>query len=224
MVDEYKAGSGFLKSIIDQFNNESKLTERQKRIIDAAVEVFAAKGYDGASTAEIAQKARVAEGTVFKHFKTKKDLLLRVVSPFFIKFAAPYILKPVKEILTTEDLPLEEILRRIAMDRVSLVESNWGEVRILVQETLRVPELREAMITNIAMGIRGIGEELLRKKMAAGEIREIDPFLVLRAYVGIIVVYVVSKHAFKEESVSWNDEEEIAKLADLIMNGLKPRP
>jgi hypothetical protein len=64
---------------------------------------------------------------------------------------------------------------------------------------------------------------LFSKRMAAGEIREVEPFIVIRALVGMFVFYVASKHAFKEESAPWNDNEEIAKLVDLMMNGLKPR-
>jgi AcrR family transcriptional regulator len=48
------------------------LTNTQKKIIDAAIKVFSEKGFEGATTSEIAQEAGVAEGTIFRHFSTKK--------------------------------------------------------------------------------------------------------------------------------------------------------
>lgn len=53
-------------------NKEPKLTKKQIAILEAATDLFAEKGYAGTSTSEIANKAEVAEGTIFKHFKSKK--------------------------------------------------------------------------------------------------------------------------------------------------------
>lgn len=76
---------------IHELNNidDGKMTQKQFKIIEAAIEVFAEKGYAGSSTSEIAQKAGVAEGTIFRHYKTKKDLLLSIVSPMMSKLIAP---------------------------------------------------------------------------------------------------------------------------------------
>ncbi len=49
---------------------------RKESILHAARSLFAEKGFDGTSTAEIAERAGVAHGTVFHHFKTKENLLL----------------------------------------------------------------------------------------------------------------------------------------------------
>lgn len=50
--------------------------EEQKRqqLLSAALEVFVAKGYRGASTAEISQRAGAATGSLFYHFKSKEKL------------------------------------------------------------------------------------------------------------------------------------------------------
>src|SRR2546430_14965059 len=53
-----------------------------------AAEVFAEGGLEGATTAEIAQRAGVAEGTIFKRFRTKRDLLLAVVGPYLMEIGA----------------------------------------------------------------------------------------------------------------------------------------
>jgi TetR/AcrR family fatty acid metabolism transcriptional regulator len=50
--------------------------DKRQRILDAAVKVFAKKGYHGAKVAEIAKKAGVADGTIYLYFRNKEDILV----------------------------------------------------------------------------------------------------------------------------------------------------
>jgi TetR/AcrR family fatty acid metabolism transcriptional regulator len=54
---------------------EQKIDKRS-RILDAAVRVFAGRGFFNATVAEIARAAGVADGTIYLYFKSKDDLLL----------------------------------------------------------------------------------------------------------------------------------------------------
>src|SRR6516225_5792547 len=49
---------------------------KRERILDAAVHVFAEKGFYGAKVSEIAREAGVADGTIYLYFKSKDDLLI----------------------------------------------------------------------------------------------------------------------------------------------------
>lgn len=52
---------------------------KKEAIVEAAIKLFAEKSFQGASTAELAAVTRVAEGTIFYHFKTKEDLLVHAL-------------------------------------------------------------------------------------------------------------------------------------------------
>src|SRR5579862_6230760 len=52
--------------------------ERREEILDAAVDVFAERGFHGASTEEIARGAGISQPYVFRLFGTKKDLFIAV--------------------------------------------------------------------------------------------------------------------------------------------------
>lgn len=56
----------------------SKSTDKHPRILDAAVKVFARKGFFQSKVAEIAQEAGVADGTIYLYFKNKDDLLISI--------------------------------------------------------------------------------------------------------------------------------------------------
>ncbi|WP_052488047.1 TetR/AcrR family transcriptional regulator [Gordoniibacillus kamchatkensis] len=92
----------WVEELLELFDGEDKVTEKQIRILQAAVETFSEKGYASASTSEIAKKAGVAEGTIFRHFKTKNDLLLSIVTPMISKIIAPLMMKDFLKVLHTE--------------------------------------------------------------------------------------------------------------------------
>jgi AcrR family transcriptional regulator len=50
--------------------------KRHQEILDAAIRIFNAKGYNGATTLEIAREAGVSEPTMYKHFENKKSMFL----------------------------------------------------------------------------------------------------------------------------------------------------
>jgi AcrR family transcriptional regulator len=52
--------------------------ERREEILEAALDVFAERGYHGASTEEIARRAGISQPYVFRLFGTKKDLFIAV--------------------------------------------------------------------------------------------------------------------------------------------------
>ena len=55
------------------------MTAKRNAIIDAATRLFAERGYHASPVAEIARRAGVSEGAIFRHFKTKQDLLLEIM-------------------------------------------------------------------------------------------------------------------------------------------------
>ena len=52
-------------------------------LIDAAAEVFAERGYDGAGVAEIARRAGVTTGAIYSRYSGKSELLLEALNRSF---------------------------------------------------------------------------------------------------------------------------------------------
>lgn len=64
--------------------------ERVEHILLAARDVFCEKGYEQAAVAEIAARIGVVEGTIFKYFPTKRELLLRVLENWYEEMFGDY--------------------------------------------------------------------------------------------------------------------------------------
>ena len=58
---------------------ERKKAERRERIFNAAIEVFAEKGFRNATIKDIAEVADVGEGTIYSYFDSKDDLLMAIL-------------------------------------------------------------------------------------------------------------------------------------------------
>lgn len=61
------------------------MTEKQEKIVQAALQLFAQEGYHATSTSKVAKLANVSEGLIFRHFKNKEGLLTAVLNEGEIK-------------------------------------------------------------------------------------------------------------------------------------------
>jgi AcrR family transcriptional regulator len=61
---------------------ERKKEQRRQRIADTARRLFAERGFEGVTVAEVAREANVSEGTVFNYFPTKEDLFYSGMETF----------------------------------------------------------------------------------------------------------------------------------------------
>lgn len=59
-------------------NSNDKKTEKYEKILDAAVKVFAKKGFYQSRVSDIAREAGVADGTIYLYFKNKDDILISI--------------------------------------------------------------------------------------------------------------------------------------------------
>jgi len=196
-------------------------TEKQRRILQAAVDVFAEKGFAGTPTAEIAKRAGVAEGTIFKHYKTKKDLLLGVVAPLFAKLIVPRVIAPVREILRAPWGSLEDLLRALARERVAFVREHQRTVRIVVQEISFHPELRDLFARTIAPLVHDDAVALIRRLQAEGRVRAGDPLSIIRLVVGTLLTFAATRFVIFPDR-DWDDDAEVELMVAVLAAGLAP--
>jgi len=191
-------------------------TDRQHRILQAATEVFAERGFEGAATAEIAQRAEVSEGTMFKRFRTKKDLLLAVTGPYLLEIGAPDLVPVLESALADENGALERLLRAIIRDRIEFARNHPAAIRILVQEAPFHPEILDSL--------SGIGSRMLALIERFQRTGEIDPELRPTTVARLIFAAIVS-HLLARVFVRLHDDDEprsIDETVQVLVRGLAP--
>jgi AcrR family transcriptional regulator len=200
---------------------QKKMTEKQRNILEAAIHLFAEKGYNGTTTNEIAKLAGVAEATIFKHYRTKKGLLLQLVIPVISKFASPFILNTLVEILEQEKA-IEEILQDLIKDRTKLIENNWKIIRIVIVEGLFHTDLRQALQDHVAKHVVDTVCQKVDHLKAIGKIRNDLPSRVLiRGIMSPLFGYLLAKNVVPDVLSVGNEEEELKWTVELMLNGIK---
>jgi TetR/AcrR family transcriptional regulator, fatty acid metabolism regulator protein len=104
--------------------------DKRKRILEAAVKVFARKGYFAARVSEIAKKAGVADGTIYLYFRGKEDILVKL----FDEGMAAHVAS-VREVVTTVKRAPER-LRAIAERHLRSLGEN-RDLAVVFQVELR---------------------------------------------------------------------------------------
>ncbi|MCM3651457.1 TetR/AcrR family transcriptional regulator [Metabacillus litoralis] len=209
------------KLIDELFNLEEGLTDKQKKIVAAAIESFAAKGYAATSTSEIAKKAGVAEGTIFRHYKTKKELLLAILAPMMAKLIAPFVINDFNKVLNHDFECFEDFLRAMIENRTKFIIKNMQLFRILIQEIPFQPELREQFKEHIAKKIVERFRIIVEHYQAKGQLIEMPPYSVIRLTVSTVFGFVIARYLLLPEA-EWDDEAEIERTVQFIMHGLSP--
>ncbi len=85
--------------------------EKKQRILSVALEEFASRGFSGANTNDIARKAGISIGSLYKYFRTKEDFFLTVVSSGIRQLES--ILKGIMESGGALEDQIESLLRTI---------------------------------------------------------------------------------------------------------------
>ncbi|KMN43373.1 TetR/AcrR family transcriptional regulator [Bacillus paramycoides] len=203
--------------------NTDKRNERQMRILEAAVDMFGEKGYAATSTNEIAKRAGVAEGTIFRYYKTKKDLLLAVVMPTLTKFAAPFFVQAfAKEIFKTNYESYEGLLRVVIKNRFEFAKKHFPMIKILIQEVPFQPELKSEIQQLVETELLSHFKKLIVKFQEDGKIIEIPPSSVLRLTLSAVLGLLLTRFLLLPEE-KWDDEVEIENTIQFILYGLIPR-
>ena len=67
-------------------NREQLRGERRRQIVEAALAVFAEKGFNAANVSDVAARAGVSQGTIYWYFDSKEELLTQALRSFFDDF------------------------------------------------------------------------------------------------------------------------------------------
>lgn len=209
------------KFLFDEKFSEEDITKRQWRIINAAIKIFAEKGFEGARTSEIAKEADVAEGTIFRYYKTKKDILMGLILPLIVKFFRPLMLQSAEKILENrENRPVQEVLQALFLDRLDLIEHNLPLIKTVLIESSYHPELLNVVQNEIGARVIPFVSAFIENNIKSGNFREMDPLIITRTIMSLLIGNIVISNVFPATFKTGSNEEEIKKIIDIFLHGV----
>lgn len=222
-IDMQDPVEGWVAELLKQGDSNEKMTEKQSRILRAAIDIFAEKGFNGGSTSEIAQKAGVAEGTIFRHYKTKKDLLLSIVAPVMSKLIAPFVLRDLSRVFDVRYDSVDQFLRAVIMNRLDFLTRNIDIVKIMIQEIPFHPDLQEQFKKIIVAWMIERAKPIVEDFQARGLIRPMPPEQAIRLAASSLIGYVMTRMLYGlQAGDAWDDEAEREETIRFIVRGLMP--
>ena len=188
--------------------------EKRKLILDAAIRVFADRGYHGARVGDIAEHAGVAHGLLYHYFASKDDVLRAIFTENWGELIARF------RAVEASDSPADEKLEGVAKILLRTWRNNPALVTVMVREVARshqlsdrVDEVREAF---------AIVQRVIEEGQAAGAFRrDLDARLASWLFYGgleeVLTGWVLGQLPDSEENVTQAERTAVA----LALGGLR---
>jgi TetR/AcrR family fatty acid metabolism transcriptional regulator len=190
------------------------LEDKRRQLLDAAVRVFARKGFHGSRVGDIAEEAGVAHGLLYHYFKSKDQVLEAVFHENWSILIARI------ESVEETDEPAADQIRHIA----AIVLRTWlhlpDVVRVVIQEFGRSPELAER-VGELTLPIDAL-QRVISRGIERGEFRQdVDPAFAATVVYGsideLLTAWVLGRLPSDEEAVGRAEQT----LVEVILLGLQ---
>jgi AcrR family transcriptional regulator len=194
--------------------NHKTGADTRTRIMEAALHLFARKGYDATTTKDLANAANVAEGTLFRYFINKKAILIEVATAGWV------------EILTDLLTELSEMgsykaVAQVMRHRMLKMKENGDLMRVCFIEAQFHPELCDRIQSEVIEKMTDVAEAFFETAMERGIYRQINPKIVAQVFLGMFAIAGFSDFTIIAPGASLKARQEMAEgIADIFLNGV----
>jgi TetR/AcrR family fatty acid metabolism transcriptional regulator len=189
--------------------------DKRRLLLDAAVRVFARKGYHAARVGDIAEEAGVAYGLLYHYFSSKEEVLRSVFRETWRALIAT-----IESVEQAGDPPREQ-LRKVAEILLRSWRRDPDLVRVLVLEVTR-SQLLAGEMDEIVASFAAI-QEIVERGQADGTIRsDLDPRLASYVFYGaideLLTGWVLGRLPDSEDDVAQAERT----VVEIVAGGLAP--
>jgi len=187
--------------------------EKYQRILDAAVAVFAEKGFFVSRVSDIADRADVADGTVYLYFKNKDEILASAINTAFDGF-----MSRARTELDRIESPSER-LRRLAYLHLQALGSNRNMAVVFQMELRQSTRFLSEFSHEHLVEYFNLVRQAIRDGKANGEFRpDMPEKIAANCFFGAIDEMVTSWVLSEKD---YPLEQAAAPLLEIVMNGMK---
>jgi TetR/AcrR family fatty acid metabolism transcriptional regulator len=188
--------------------------DKRRKILEAAISVFAKKGYFTARITDIARSAGVADGTIYLYFNNKEDIIASV----FAQVIEAHMVRAKEEIASVRT-PREKLLA-IARHQLTAL-SERRDVAILLQTELRQATLMSRISAKELRAYFDLLSAVIEDGQKQGVFRrDVPRSLVVRSFFGALDELVTS---WILSPTHYNLVDLAEPVTDLFLGGLAPR-
>ncbi len=184
------------------------------RLIEAATQVFATEGLQGATTREIARVAGVNEVTLFRHF-TSKEQLLEAVIENTLALQTEALAHPDE---WTQDLRIDLI--HYAQLYNKMLEAQEDLIRTIIGEAKRHPEAARRVMQDAARSLKAKLVGYLRHRQTRGTVRsDLDLVSSIDMFTGMLLAGMLRRSAALTP-LSYSSDDYIENSVEIFVRGI----
>lgn len=193
--------------------------ERRKQIMEAALDLFAEKGFRGTRTKEIAEKVGISETLIFQHFLTKEELYQSVIAAAF----GDHPIEPeVKDKVEARDD--RGVFSDIARHFIKHLGRDPRIIRLALYRTLEEPNFK-AIANSRDKARPGLYTVLcgyIQKRIEEGAFKPTDARVVGQLFLEALLMHVINKELkIMGAQLLVADEEAVENLVGIFISGLE---
>ena len=192
---------------------------RPGEIIDAAVALFAERGYGATRLEDVARRAGVAKGTLFVYFPTK-EALFRAVARSILSTN----LNGIAHVATDPERSFSELIPTLLAQAAANGEGQPPVImRLLIAESRTFPDLARVWHDEVVSKVLALVTGAIERAQARGEVRAGDPRLHAFSILGPMLAGMLYRQIFAGIDETPPDLRALAALhGETLVNKLKP--
>jgi TetR/AcrR family fatty acid metabolism transcriptional regulator len=160
---------------------QARTEDKHKRILQAAIKVFAQNGFYNSKVSEIAKEAGVADGTIYLYFKNKDDILISLFEEEMER-----IIQSMKHEIEKGKDPFEK-LKRFAFVQLNSKRENPDLAAIMEVELRQSSKFMKEYVNKKFIEYLKIISRIIKEGQEVGIIKKgLDPIIISRAFWGAL--------------------------------------
>src|SRR5947209_5466280 len=194
--------------------------DRREQILDAAMHLFARRGFSGATTRQIADAAGVNEAIIFRHFPSKEDLYWAMIDS---RCRTADRNKIVRDRLR-EGRSDRETFVAIAEQMLTRTAGDEAMTRLLLYTALERHELSERFFRRHMAERYERLAAFIRRRIEQGAYRKVDPLIAARSFLGMVVYHHLIQELFGGSKLQAFAPRAVAEsITDIWLAGMMAR-
>ena len=194
--------------------------ERRLQILAVAVSLFSQKGFRGTTTKEIAQAAGVSEAMVFRHFATKEELYAAILDH---KACSGDKFEPAE--MAADGIKRKDdraVFESLALGALKHHENDPEFQRLLLHSALEKHELAQMFFDEFVRRVYDFLGNYIRERQREGVLIEIDPAIVVRAFIGMVMHHSLNNNLWdpKRRLLNISNESAAKYFTDILLHGI----
>lgn len=190
---------------------------RPSEIIEAAIAIFAERGFGAARLEDVARRAGVAKGTVFVYFPTKDDLFRAVAQTVLTSH-----LERLQGAAADLDRPIAELVPMLLTQAAAVIGEGRlpAMMRLLVAESRQFPDLARVWHDEVVSKVLGMLTLAIERAQARGEIKPGNARLYAFSIMGPMLASALFREVFRDTAPLPDLRELAEQHARTILDGL----